>query len=421
MRARTGIRLPAAGAVILTAVACSGSATTGAGWQHETTVAGTVTTVRTTAGSVWGGTARLVEEASIGSPDGPDEYLIGQVVGVAASEERIYVLDRQPPVVRVYDYEGNHLFSFGRDGDGPGEFRNPLSIARHPHDGRIFVRDSRTGRINVYTPDGEPLDTLRISATFNTSRAFTMTDEGTLYSPTLLNPGVPLTEWRMGMISYSTEGADSDTIPAPDLDFEPWQIIGSAEGKTSSSNVPFSPAALWAFASNRAMVGGVSTNYRFEVRWPDGRTTVIEREWEKVPVDRDEARWFEKIATQNMRDQFPGWVWNGRAIPSHKPPYDALVPDLSERVWVGREGPGARLPGCAEDAEDTMEYFRNPCWEATSTWEVFRMSGEFLGEVDVPEGLQIGRVSHIRDDTVIAAFTGEDGTPYVKRYRLVTP
>ena len=48
-------------------------------WVGERVVDGNVTTVTTLRGSVWGGRARLIEEASIGSSDGDDAYLLGRV------------------------------------------------------------------------------------------------------------------------------------------------------------------------------------------------------------------------------------------------------------------------------------------------------------------------------------------------------
>ena len=44
---------------------CSGAGAGRDGWIHETSTEGAVTTVRTVSGSVWGGTARLVEEAGV--------------------------------------------------------------------------------------------------------------------------------------------------------------------------------------------------------------------------------------------------------------------------------------------------------------------------------------------------------------------
>jgi hypothetical protein len=60
-------------------------------WVGTIATEGSVTTVVNEAGSVWGGTARLVEEASIGVETGADEYMFGNISGLWASEDRIFV------------------------------------------------------------------------------------------------------------------------------------------------------------------------------------------------------------------------------------------------------------------------------------------------------------------------------------------
>ncbi len=74
-------------------------------WVGTITAVGTVTTVVNESGSVWGGTATLVEEASIGVEADADEYMFGLVNSVYATDDRIYVADVQIPAVRVYDNE----------------------------------------------------------------------------------------------------------------------------------------------------------------------------------------------------------------------------------------------------------------------------------------------------------------------------
>ena len=401
---------------------CSSADSGGMAWRHETTTENGRTTVRTLGGSVWEGKARLEEQASIGSTDGPDEYLLARPYGLASDGERIFVLDTQVPVVRAYDWQGNHLTDIGREGEGPGEYRQPRSLTMDPASGTLFV--GQRDRITMFTREGEPAGTRRFPSTFSTSRPMTLTEDGDLYMPELLNPGSDLTEWQLGMIHFSPAGdAKNDTIRAPEFDFEEWRIIGRSENGTSSNDVPFAPDSHWSMAVNRAMVAGVSTDYSFRVLFPDGRSTLIEKaDWDPVPVKRDEAAWFREAATLNMRSQFEGWSWNGPGIPDHKPAYGSLVPDRSERIWVGREGEGQKVEGCDEDPEEWMDYYREPCWTAETHWDLFRMSGEYLGEVEVPDGLSISSRSWIQGEDVVSIYTDpESGVPYVKRYRLVTP
>jgi len=427
---RTGILLSGALlfiAAVMVLSACSSGGPAGdvtARWEAETATDANVTTVRTLQGSVWQGEARLVEEASIGSAEGADEYLLGQISGMAVYGDRIYVLDAQIPTVRVYDWEGNHLFNIGRSGGGPGEFGEPRSLAVDSSTGRLFVRDHENGRVNVYTVDGDPLDHWPISSTFSTSRPLVATRSGELYTMQLLNPGSSLDDWQMGMCRLGPEQTELDTIPAPVFDFDdtPWRVIARSENSESASTIPYAPDAMWAMTASGAMVGGVSEDYRFEVRWPDGRITRIEKNWrDRIPVSREESTWLRRRITEQFQQNFPGWAWNGRDIPGHKPPYSSLIADLSDRIWVGRLGPSVELEDGVEHADDPSDYWRYPRWRSTTSWEVFTTAGEFLGPIAVPENLQLGDASWIRDDTVVARSVDEDGVPYVKRYRIVLP
>ncbi len=125
-------------------------------WVGTITTEGNVTTVVNESGSVWGGVARLVEEASIGVESGADEHLLSYVMSVFGTDEHIYVIDVQAALVRRYDHDGVYVDTIGAIGQGPGEYRNPVMVVVTP-DGRILVFDFSSRRTQVYGPDGESL------------------------------------------------------------------------------------------------------------------------------------------------------------------------------------------------------------------------------------------------------------------------
>ena len=88
--------LASATAVIL--VACAPfedpEASADAAWVGTITTEGNVTTVVNESGSVWGGTATPVEEASIGVDAGDEPYMLDVVSSVWADDRRIYVVTR---------------------------------------------------------------------------------------------------------------------------------------------------------------------------------------------------------------------------------------------------------------------------------------------------------------------------------------
>ena len=62
-----------------------------------------------------------------------------------------------PNRVHKFDADGNHLFSFGEWGMGPGEFRQPHALAMDSK-GRLFVADRGNDRIQIFDQEGNLLD-----------------------------------------------------------------------------------------------------------------------------------------------------------------------------------------------------------------------------------------------------------------------
>ena len=98
----------AAAAVTVFAVACGQESApdTDGTWVGTITTEGNVTTVVNESGSVWGGMATLVEEASIGVEAGPDGYMLDTISFMYADESRIYIVQPGIPTVRLYDHDG---------------------------------------------------------------------------------------------------------------------------------------------------------------------------------------------------------------------------------------------------------------------------------------------------------------------------
>jgi len=67
--------------------------------------------------------------------------------------------------IRRYGQDGTHLGDLGREGDGPGEFRDLLSIKTLP-DGRIAAYDESTHLVSFYDSAGRYLDRVRVPKHF---------------------------------------------------------------------------------------------------------------------------------------------------------------------------------------------------------------------------------------------------------------
>lgn len=94
---------------------------------------------------------------SIGRMAGEEPYLFHRVFGATMlSDGRIVIGDDGPKELRVFDRSGNHLETWGGQGEGPGEFRGGQlwGLAPLPGDS-IVVWEYWFPELTVFGPDGE--------------------------------------------------------------------------------------------------------------------------------------------------------------------------------------------------------------------------------------------------------------------------
>lgn len=410
-----------AAATLLAATACAeGDSATAGAWEATVdTVADTVV-VRTTAGMAWSDTMEMVPEVEIGVLEGAEAYMFGRVTALAVDDRgRIWAVDRQVPEIRVFDASGEHVMTVGRPGEGPGELSGPDGGFAILPDGRAAVRDPSNARIQIYGPDGEPLDTWTIRGNFNSSNPFGMDREGNIYTQVLMDPEASLDEWQMGLAKITPEGVSTDTLPVPDAGFEAAFVDARTENSWSRSSVPFSPSEHWAFHPDGYFVHGISDDYSFTLlRDPaTGEPPLrIEREWQPVPVASGEADEERGRTTRNMRSMIPDWTWNGPAIPDAKPAFEDILVGQDGRIWLRVPTPGYRVEDPEHDPSDPESVADE--WREGVAFDVFEADGRFLGHVRAPDDFSMYPTPVIDGDRVWAVTRDDLGVNRVVRYRL---
>lgn len=391
-------------------------------WVGTVTTEGDVTTVINEAGSVWGGTATLVEEASIGVDAGDDPYMLGRVRSITAGNERIYVVDAQVPAVRVYNRDGAWLHDIGGEGQGPGEFQAPSSVAVDA-EGRVWVHEQSMTRMLVFSPDGEVLATHNLGGTriSGSNSSMTLTPDGWAYVFDVVRPEDPgaNAEVRIVMKPFDIDGNAGGAIDIPQF-----ENTGGLEARSANAvrftGVPFHPSGTTDFTADRMVLSGYPDAYRFEMLHLDGRRTIVERAWQPVVVHPEEAEAYRDAVTAYMRDMVPEWTWSGPEIPPTKMAFTDLVPTAGGEIWVVRPGAGSPVRGCDPAAFDDVSS-EPPCWEEERIVDAFGADGRYLGAVDVPAEVSFRPPPFIRGDEVIAMVEDDAGTIMVKRYRRVLP
>ena len=402
--------------------ACGGSDDSGSsgGMEVVRDTVGDTIVVRTLSGSAWGGDARLVPEVSVGELEGALEYILGDVVSIAVGADgTLYLVDGQVPELRAYDVDGTFRAILGSPGEGPGELNQPDGGLAVLSDGRILVRDPGNGRIQVYGPDGEALDTWPIRGNFNTSQPFHLTHADEVHSLILLDTDADVSEWSFGMVRIGPDGIPGDTLLPPDLGYEAPRLEARDQSgdnnSVSISPVPFSPSDDWAIHPDGYFVYGLSTEYRLTVLNPD-QPVRIERTYEAAQVTGGERAEEEAHMTRSMRFTQPSWRWNGPAMPDVKPPFSDLYAGRDGRIWV-------QVHQAAVDVGDPLYDPKDPDavedrWHEPVTFDVFESDGTYSGRVFTPMGFRTSP-SPIFGETHVWATTRDDfGVQRVVRFRI---
>ena len=416
------LRIAAFPVLALLSTACASGSDDAASEAHRWTAAvdtiGDTVVVRTVSGQVWESDRTLVSEVSIGVLEGEEQYQFGRLRAIAVDGNgNMYAFDSHVPVLRVYGPDGAWLRDIGREGEGPGEYKQPDAGLAILTDGRVALRDPGNGRITLYTPDGEYDGFYRIAGSFNTSSPLTADATGALLTPTVINLGTSVFEWKSGLARYFVDGA-VDTLASPDLGYEEAQLSAEREGSMSINGVPFAPEQVTAYSPLGYFLVGITEDYAFDLLRAEG-VLRISKTYDPVSVDPGEADAEREAMVDNFRQNYPGWKWNGPPIPDHKPAYQGLYPAADGRIWVHVPAPSRRYMD-AEEQRAEEERLGNPVnpYREPVTFDVFEANGEYLGRVSTPEGFSLRPQPVFRGDTVWAVVRDEYDVQRLHRFRL---
>jgi hypothetical protein len=111
-------------------------------------------------------------------------------------DDNHFILDAGNCRVQKFDPEGNFLASFGREGQGPGEFNSPASLD-FDAEGNLVIADGRARKIQIFSPEGSLLKTITLTKT-------------PLSRVCALNSGLMAT---VGTLGYDVESKDKKPLP----------------------------------------------------------------------------------------------------------------------------------------------------------------------------------------------------------------
>jgi hypothetical protein len=290
-------------------------------------------------------------------------------------EGRYYVGDRSSGEVFVYSAQGTYLGEFGREGEGPGEFKGFVGVIDWPGD-TILAVDYGLGRLSIFGPDWEFVHSVRPEVPFG---------RGMLRVGNLI------------VVNPSRGFQLSGQSPIQAIDVEGKVVRGFGPPAQEDREHPFATLRTTAPYSADSFLVAHNDRYRIELWGVDGNLRrVVERSIPEFP------------GTRSLECSAPSWVPEPLLASIQMDGAERLlvIVLMGDRKWRDGTEQMAVEGGCPLLRVTDRDLFRDTwieVWDLTegevTTRAVFEERfSKFLGP-----GL-VGRVEYVENDVVYQVY-----------------
>lgn len=397
---RAGALAPLAAGV----VCCLGCATPDAGERVTLRDSAGVKIVENSA-PAWGDSAEwLVSPApllEIGAPGAPSDQEFQRVDGARRLPDgRIVVADGGAGTVHMFSPEGTLLWSAGRPGDGPGEYRLIESLGVGPGDS-IWVFDFGLRRFTILTFGGETVRTVSLGGELSAVGALGRLPDGRFVVREFWSGAAGGGALRSGLrrdpaaiALLAPDGTLADTTA---LVRGREVFLRSEDGRAVMSAPLFARTAVAAVRGGRVIAGDQE---RFELQVYDTRGT-LERSIRILGLDlsiatSDIDRLIEEETARRPASERAGLRRDLESmdVPPTRPAFGDILVDEDGSIWAA-------------------EYVRWP--RVPRAWTVVDPEGHWLGTIPMPDRF---RPLHIGGDWALGIWRDETDVERVRLYRL---
>lgn len=331
------------------------------------------------------------------SGQGHELFRVQDVILLEAGS--IAVLNGGTTEVRVFSPEGHLSWSYGREGDGPGELSGPIGLVRLPEDS-IGVWDWGHARALILTEGGELAREVSAPAAFPRglrSEPIGHSGGNGLFVRVLRTERAQGSGWSTVPFTTHLIVSDDSTVALGEY---PWQEVRLFEeiGIVSGRTFAGWGSAFTASGGGFGIARGESCE--FELRDRQGVLEAIVR-W-SCPDRTVEDRHIEAYRTAELsaaQDQVARAAVEQRMevipIADEFAPYSAVLTDSDGRIWVRN--------------------FDRPSSNADARWIVFDLAGRMVATVAMPQE----RVLDVSSSSVATLARDELGVEEVRVYDLI--
>jgi hypothetical protein len=338
---------------------------------------------------------------SIGTLEGEDAYQLFRVTDATRLQDgRIAVVNGGSQELRIFDAAGVHVASWGREGEGPGEFTGLSRVERWTGDS-VLASDFRQDRISVFDAGGTLGRTFLLDAPEEiSSPGF----DGVLRDGTLVvGGGVVFSagESEPGMDrrdqSFARLSAEGEPIGSLGTHRGTEFFVQASEGFVSVTGHPFARSSVTAPWGDLYLISP-NDDYELRAYTAEGALArIVRREHTaRYPTHADLDAAIERQlegVDESERDQLRR-MYDGIPLVESFPAFGSVRVDALGYLWVAEYA----MPG-----------------EERSDWTVFDSGGHVQGRIETPADL---RIYEIGEDYLLGRIQDELDVEYVQVYSL---
>lgn len=313
---------------------------------------------------------------------------------------RILVANSGSNELKMYSGDGEFLVALGREGEGPGEFRQLDWVARYRGDS-IFVYDYGLGRWSIFSADGSFVRSVRVvtpeGQRVEVAQPFS---SGAVMGMRVMPPSnligrdlVGMWQGETSLMRFSPEGeylTSIASIPGPELWLPP-----RPPDQTYFNYLP-ALFGYWPYLATSGDLVYAGTDRGFEVaafsEMGDLHRLVRIPGPERPLTGNDVERFLERVREEHYPGMAVGLSQMDR--PETYPWFSKIVVDAVGNVWIS----------------EYVQLVFDP-----ERWTVFDSHGNLLGDVVVPRRF---RILDIGSDFVLGRRLDDLDVEHVQLYRL---